>query len=419
MFDLCRDCLADLPAGLDLCSSCGSRRIVSHPELHQLFIVHLDADAFYASIEKRDNPSLLEMPLIVGGSRQRGVVLTACYVARKFGVKSAMPMFQALRLCPQAVVVPPDMTKYAGVARLIRDIMLHATPLVEPLSLDEAYLDLTGTERLHGASAAKTVARLVNEIENTVGISVSAGLSYNKFLAKLASDLDKPRGFAIIGRAEAKVFLRDKPVGTIRGVGPVLSAKLAGDGFQHIGQLQDCDERDLVHRYGDTGAWLHRLANGEDNRFVQANGEAKSISAETTFEEDISHEAELERVLWDQTERVSKRAKSAGLGGRTITLKLKTANFRIKTRSASLEHPTQLAHVIFSVGRKLLSPEVTRTKYRLLGIGLSQLCPAEQCDPVDVLDQKMARRTSVEKAMDQVRAKFGDAAVRKGGSVAD
>ena len=416
MSALCRDCLADVPDGRVQCPLCASRRILAHSELDTLAIAHLDCDAFYAAVEERDDPTLKDKPLIVGGGK-RGVVLTASYAARKFGAKSAMPMFQALRLCPHAIVVRPDMAKYARVAREIRALLLTATPQVEPLSLDEAYLDLSGTARLHAMSPAKTMARLVQRIEHSVGITVSVGLSYNKFLAKLASDLDKPRGFAVIGRAEAKSFLRDKPVGMIRGVGPALQARLAKDGFLRIGQLQESDVRHLTTRYGETGLWLHRVASGEDHRVVNPDGEAKSLSAETTFEHNVSNPVELERILWDQAERVSARAKAAGIGGRTITLKLKSAAFRVKARSATLDSPTQLSDVIFRVGRVLLAREAIGTSYRLLGIGLSQICPAVECDPPDLLDQSSARRAAVERAIDNVRAKFGTGAVRKGRSV--
>jgi DNA polymerase-4 len=398
------------------CSLCGGTRFIAHPELDTLSIAHLDCDAFYAAVEERDDPTLKGKPLIVGGGK-RGVALTANYAARKFGAKSAMPMFQALKLCPQAVIVRPDMRKYARVAREIRALLLTATPQVEPLSLDEAYLDLSGTVRLHGMAPAKTMARLANQIEQSVGITVSVGLSYNKFLAKLASDLDKPRGFAVIGCGEAKSFLRDKPIGMIRGVGPALEARLIRDGISRIAQLQDADARALTARYGETGLWLHRVASGEDARSVNPDGEAKSLSAETTFETNVSNLAELERILWDQTERVSARAKAAGIGGRTITLKLKNAAFRIKARSATLECPTQLSDVIFRVGRVLLAREALGTSYRLLGIGLSQICPATECDPPDLLDQSAARRAAVERAIDNVRAKFGNGAVRKGRSV--
>jgi DNA polymerase-4 len=416
MSALCRDCLADVPDGRVQCPLCTGRRILAHPELDALTIAHLDCDAFYAAVEERDNPTLKDKPLVVGGGK-RGVVLTANYAARKFGAKSAMPMFQALRLCPHAIVVRPDMAKYARVAREIRALLLTVTPQVEPLSLDEAYLDLSGTARLHAMAPAKTMAGLVQRIEHSVGITVSVGLSYNKFLAKLASDLDKPRGFAVIGRAEAKSFLRDKPVGMIRGVGPALQARLAKDGFLRISQLQESDVRNLTTRYGETGLWLHRVASGEDHRVVNPDGEAKSLSAETTFEHNVSNLVELERILWGQAERVSARAKAAGIGGRTVTLKLKSAAFRVKARSATLDSPTQLSDVIFRVGRVLLAREAIGTSYRLLGIGLSQICPAVECDPPDLLDQSSARRAAVERAIDNVRAKFGTGAVRKGRSV--
>jgi DNA polymerase-4 len=417
MAALCRDCLADVPAQTGPCPVCGGGRIVAHPELGELSIAHLDCDAFYAAIEKRDDPSLEGKPVIVGGGGQRGVVATACYEARKFAVKSAMPMFQALKLCPQAIVIRPNMSKYAAVARDIRALMLALTPLVEPLSLDEAYLDLSGTARLHGMAPAKTMAALANRIEERIGITVSVGLSYNKFLAKLASDLNKPRGYAVIGRRGTKAFLREKPIAMIRGVGPVLQARLSKDGFARIGQLQEMSEQALAKRYGEIGLWLSRLANGEDERTVDPEGEAKSLSAETTFERDIAKFAELERILWDQAERVSARAKAAGLGGRTVTLKLKTAAFRIKTRSESLKSPTQLSDVIFRVGRALLSREATGTPYRLLGIGLSQIRPETECDPPDLLDRGAVRRAAAERAMDSVRAKFGRDALRKGRSV--
>jgi DNA polymerase-4 len=417
MAGLCRDCFADVPPDSGHCPACAGARIVAHQELGELTIAHLDCDAFYAAVEKRDDPSLEGKAVIVGGGGQRGVVLTACYEARKFGVKSAMPMFQAMKLCPHATVVRPTMSKYAAVAGDIRNLLLALTPMVEPLSLDEAYLDLSGTVRLHGMVPAKSMALLARRIEQTIGITVSIGLSHNKFLAKLASELDKPRGFAVIGRAETKAFLRDRPIGIIRGVCPVLEQRLVKDGITRIGQLQDMSARALADRYAETGLWLHRLANGEDVRAVEPDGEAKSVSAETTFERDITRFAELEAILWDQAERVSARAKAAGIGGRTVTLKLKTAAFRIKTRSASLDAPTQLTDVIFRTGSKLLKAETTGTPYRLLGIGLSQLRPAVECDPPDLLDRNAGRRAATERAMDSLRAKFGRDALRKGRSI--
>jgi DNA polymerase-4 len=415
MLAFCRDCLLDLDPGARGCSSCRSERVVAHVELDKLAIAHLDCDAFYAAIEKRDDPSLNDKAVIVGGRSRRGVVLTCCYNARKFGVRSAMPMFQAMKLCPHATVVPPDMDKYASVAREVRALLKARTPLVEPVSLDEAYLDLSGTERLHGMPPAKTMAKLSTEIERTIGITVSVGLSFNKFLAKLASDLKKPRGFAVIGRAEAVSFLADKPVGMIRGVGPVLSQRLAQDGITRIGQLQT-DAARLKLLYGDTGEWLHRLALGEGDNKVEADGESKSVSSETTFENDIADFAELERILWDLCERLSARVKASEMGGRTVTLKLKTSGFKIVTRSASFDEPTQLSDTIFRVGRALLKREATGTKYRLLGIGLSHIVPAADCDPPNPLDERATRRAAVERAMDRVRAQFGEDAVKKGRS---
>lgn len=412
----CRDCLTDAPSAGGTCGHCGSCRIRTHAELDALHIAHLDCDAFYASVEKRDHPELADKPVIVGGRSRRAVVLTACYVARKFGVRSAMPMYQALKLCPGAVVVPPDMGKYAQAARQVRTLLLDVTPIVEPVSLDEAYLDLSGTARLHGMSGAKTMARLAAHIAVTIGITVSVGLSYTKYLAKLASDLDKPGGFAVIGKTEAKTFLAGKPVSILRGVGPALQARLANAGIREVRQLQSASVEELTRRFGDCGVWLHRTANAEDSSPVEHDRETKSISSETTFEGDIGGFTELEIILWEQSERLSARAKSAGLGGRTVMLKLKTRNFRIRTRSISLDDPTQLSDNIFEAGRMLLKREADGEVFRLLGIGLSQLHPAAECDRPQLLDPTRTRRAAVERAMDRVRDKFGQSAILKGRS---
>jgi DNA polymerase-4 len=292
--------------------------------------------------------------------------------------------------------------------------MQELTPLVEPLSLDEAYLDLSGTEKMQGCAPARTMARLSRRIEQEIGITVSVGLSHNKFLAKLASELDKPRGFAVIGRAEAKSFLRDKPVGVIRGAGKVLAGRLERDGFATIGTLAKADPRELANRYGATGLWLARVAQGEDSRAVDPGGEMKTISSETTFDKDLSKPDELEKILWRQAERVSARAKSHGLAGHTIVLKLKTASFRLKTRSASLDAPTQLADRIFRVARTALKKEADGTKFRLLGVGLSNLAPAAQADPASLVDPENDKRAATERAMDKIRNKFGGEAVTKG-----
>jgi DNA polymerase IV len=414
MSAFCRECLSEARAGSKRCKACGSLRLLAHDELDTLAIAHMDCDAFYAAIEKRDSPELRDKPVIVGGSSRRGVVSTACYIARINGVRSAMPMFKAMELCPNAVVIRPDFTKYTAAARTIRAMMLDLTPMVEPLSLDEAYLDLGGTEKLHGLPPAKLMARLAARIEAEVGITVSIGLSFNKFLAKLASELDKPRGFAVIGRAEALGFLRDKPVGYIRGAGAALQARLAKDGITHIAQIQDMSAKELARRYGNTGLWLHRLAHAQDSRAVEPDGELKSISSETTFDTNISDYPQLEKILWRQAERVSARAKASAHGGRTIVLKLKTANFKIRTRSVSLDAPTQLADRIFRTAREALRREADGTAFRLLGVGISHICDAADCDPADLVDDGAVRRAATERAMDKVRAKFGDEALGKG-----
>jgi len=408
----CRDCLADAVPD-EPCAACGSTRILAHPELATLSIAHMDCDAFYASIEKRDDPSLADQPVIVGGG-VRGVVSTCCYIARRYGVRSAMPMFQARKLCPNAVVIKPRMSLYVETARAIRALMRDLTPLVEPLSLDEAFLDLSGTTRIHGMVPAKTMAKLALSIEAQLGITVSVGLSGNKFLAKLASELDKPRGFAAIGMTEAKSFLRDKPVSIIRGAGKVLALKLERDGFATIGALQDADARDLANRYGATGLWLARIAQAQDSRPVDPDGETKNISSETTFNTDLWSLAELEPILWQQAERVSARAKQQGLAGRTVVLKLKTARFKLLTRSASLEAPTQLADKIFRVAQIALKREANGQRFRLLGVGISNLSPAIDADQASLLDPLSDKRAAAERAMDRIRAKFGGESVGKG-----
>jgi DNA polymerase-4 len=406
----CRDCCHDICEQAERCPACASPRLLRHPELNTLAIAHIDCDAFYAAVEKRDNPTLADNPVIVGGG-SRGVVLTACYLARRFGVKSAMPMFAARRLCPQAVVVPPNMQKYARVGRDVRTLLATLTPLVEPISIDEAFLDLSGTYRVHGSTPAKALARFATEVERNIGITASIGLSCNKFLAKLASDLDKPRGFAVLGAREAVSFLAPKPVTFIFGVGKVAQQRLARDGFRVIGDLQRAGEQELARRYGAEGGRLARLAHGLDERTVSADRQCKSISAETTFARDLTKFRALELHLWQLSDRVAARLKQNGLAGSTVTLKLKTAGFRIRTRAQSLTHPTQLAGRIFATGRDLLIAETDGTMFRLIGVGVSALCDAGAADTGDWIERRSAQ---AERAMDRLRAKFGDRAIMKG-----
>jgi DNA polymerase-4 len=413
MTGFCRDCLTDVDGAAGRCPACGSPRLLRHPELDDLSIAHIDCDAFYATVEKRDDPRLADKPVIVGGGR-RGVVSTCCYIARMSGVRSAMPMFKALALCPQAVVIRPNMAKYVEVSRQVQARMLAMTPLVEPLSLDEAFLDLTGTARLHQASPARMLARLSRDVEREIGITVSIGLAPNKFLAKLGSEIDKPRGFTVIGRAEVRPFLADRPVSEIWGVGKVLREKLAADGITRIGQLQDRDPLQLMARYGAIGDRLARFSIGEDDRRVQPEREAKNVSSETTFDEDIGEFDRLKAILWRQAEKVARRLKKTDLSGTTVTLKLKSADFRIRSRAATLPDPTQLAETIFRTALPLLKAECDGTRYRLIGVGVSNLAPADLADPPNLLDPELARRAAAERAIDAVRAKFGDAAILRG-----
>ena len=412
----CRDCCFRLPpepASAVRCPNCRSPRLVRHAELFGLAIAHIDCDAFYAAIEKRDNPDLRDKPLIIGGGT-RGVVSTACYIARISGVRSAMPMFKARKLCPEAVILPPNMAKYQKAGKDVRALMLELTPLVEPLSIDEAFLDLTGTEKLHKCSPAESLARLALKIEREIGITVSIGLSHNKFLAKIASDLDKPRGFSVIGKAETVSFLADKPVRFVWGIGQKTSESLAKDGLTTLGQIQSMPERELVARYGKLGAHLWHLARGHDERIVDPEGEAKSVSAETTFDVDIAEFDALTRELWPLCEKVSDRLKRAGLSGGNVHLKLKTAGFRIISRQMSLSAPTQLAETLFRCGRTLLQREATGQLYRLIGIGVGDIRDAVDADPMDLADPDGVQRRKVEAAIDAVRAKLGKESIGKG-----
>ena len=406
----CRDCLVDLEFSARRCGQCGSPRLVRHRALASLALAHIDCDAFYATVEKRDNPELADRPVIIGGGK-RGVVSAACYISRTFGVRSAMPMFKALALCPQAAVIRPDMAKYVRVGREVRQAMQALTPLVEPLSIDEAFLDLSGTQRVHGMIPAKVLARFARDVERNIGITVSVGLSVNKFLAKIASDLDKPRGFAALDQEEAREMLAERPVGFIYGVGPASQEKLVQRGYRLIADLQRADEHELMKQFGGEGQRLWRLARGMDDRRVVADRGAKNISAETTFESDIRDFATLEKLLWKLSEKVSARLKNSNLAGSTVTLKLKTADFRQRTRSQSIQSPTQLAAKIFALSREMRAKEIDGTAFRLMGTGVSALKPGSAADDSDMLDRRSAH---AERAIDGLRKKFGSGAVIRG-----
>ena len=413
---LCRDCLT-LSAPKPRCPACGSPRLVSHPELTSLSIAHIDCDAFYASVEKRDDPALRDHPVVIGGGK-RGVVSTACYTARIKGVRSAMPMFKALELCPEAIVVRPRMDTYVEVSRQIKTLFQELTPAVEPLSLDEAFLDLTGTERLHRRSPAESLARLIRRIEEEIGVTASVGLSHNKFLAKVASDHDKPRGFSLIGKAETETFLATQKIGIIWGVGAVTRARLEKDGIRTIADIRARDRKILADRYGAMGDRLWHLSRGEDYRRVSSRAPVKSISNETTFFEDTSDPDTLEGHVWRLSEKVSDRAKATDKAGQVVTLKLKTAGFKTLTRQTKMLTPTQSVDMIYRTARPLLDLVIAQAPFRLIGVGLSHIVASSQAAEIgNLLDPDAAIRERAEQATDEIRGKFGDAAILKGRSL--
>ena len=413
---LCRDCLTEFESGRR-CPSCVSPRIVSHTELNTLTIAHMDCDAFYASVEKRDDPSLIDKPVIIGGGH-RGVVSTACYVARIRGVKSAMPMFQALKLCPDAVIIKPRMEAYVEASRAIHLMMEELTPALEPLSLDEAFMDLTGTARLHGAPPAVMLARLIKRMRDELGLSGSIGLSHNKFLAKVASDLNKPRGFSIIGKAETDDFLYDNPVKMIWGVGKVMQGSLEKAGFRTFADLLRWERSDLVARFGSMGDRLWHLARGQDKRRISAHEPVKSISKETTFNVDTSDPEILDGHIWRLAEQVSDRAKAKSLAGRVVTLKLKRADHTSLTRRLALHGSTQMADVVYRTAKNLFDQVGDQGPYRLIGCGLSHLMDADGAELApDLLDPDAGKRSAAERATDKIRERFGPDAIKKGRSL--
>ena len=414
MNSICRDCTkaVPVPSAQTLCPNCASSRIISHPELFSLSTAHIDCDAFYAAVEKRDNPKVLSKPVIVGGGR-RGVVAACCYIARINGVRSAMPIFEAMRRCPDAIIISPNMPKYNQVSQEIRILMEETTPLVEPLSIDEAFLDLSGTDKLHKCSPAQTLISLAKKIEQKVGITVSIGLSYNKFLAKVASDLNKPRGFAIIGKAETENFLRFQPIRLIWGVGKSFEKQLQKDGINSVGDLWRFDEIQLIHHYGAMGRRLFRFSRGLDDRTVSPLKKAKSISAETTFTNDICDLEDLKTPLWKVSESVAQKLKKTGLISKNITLKIRESNFGTVTRSRHLGEKTQLAEEIYCAAYSLLQPEVDGRPFRLIGVAATKLTPNE-LDQFNFSTYNDQRTSEVENVIDTVRARFGAKAIWKG-----
>jgi DNA polymerase-4 len=410
MAALCRDC-GGVPAGA-VCPDCGSRRVVRHPELFALSVAHVDCDAFFASVEKRDRPELAGRPVIVGGG-VRGVVAASCYVARMHGVRSAMPMWQALKACPDAVVIRPEMAKYAAAARHIRTLMQDLTPLVQPLSIDEAVLDLSGTAALHGAPPAAVLARFALRVEREVGVTVSVGLARNRLLSKIAAGRDKPRGFAVLG-SEAAAVLAPEPVRLLPGVGPAQERKLHALGITHLMHLQALDDRAARARLGDDGPALARRARGEDARAVNPERDTKSVSAETTFDTDLRDPALLEKHLWRMAEKLARRLREGGFSAGGVVLKLKTARFASRTRNARLPGPTALPDSLFAAGRSLLLREADGTAFRLIGLGASPLLPGTLADQPDLADPDAPRRAAAQRAVDALRGRFGEGVIKRG-----
>ena len=413
---ICRECLSTFDSKVLYCANCESLNLISHKEIEKLDIAHVDCDAFYASIEKRDNPKLKNSAVIIGGGK-RGVVATACYLARIKGVRSAMPMYKALKLCPSATIIKPNMSKYRDASRKIQNLMNQLTPLIEPISLDEAFLDLSGTKKLHKKIPAVLLAELSKKINQEVGISVSIGLSYNKFLAKICSDLDKPKGFSLLGRGDSKKFLSSQPVEILWGVGKILKRKLNDDGIKTISQIKELGIKEVINRYGSIGSHIYSLSQGKDLRRVVPQRQIKSISHETTFENDISDKEVLEKKLWSLCEKVSKRSKEKGLGGQTITLKLKTKEFKLISRSCTIDEPTQIGELIFQNSKTLLDREDEKIKYRLIGVGISNLKDSELCDLYDLINISKTKNAKIEYAIDDIRNKFGKDLIKKGRSI--
>tara|TARA_B100001094_G_scaffold313328_1_gene350987 strand:+ start:2286 stop:3599 length:1314 start_codon:yes stop_codon:yes gene_type:complete len=418
MPQICRNCLAfDKEIAKDQnCRLCGSYRIIAHPSLDQLSIAHLDCDSFFASVEKRDNPKLKNKPVIVGGGK-RGVVAACCYISRINGIHSAMPMFKALELCPNAIVIHPNIDKYQETSNQIKEVMLSTTPIVESLSIDEAFLDLSGTQKLHGSCPAVTLVKLSNLIEDKIGITVSIGLSFNKFLAKMASDLDKPRGFSIIGENETLDFLENRSIDSIWGVGKSLQLKLKSEGIVTIGQLRKLEKKTLYKKYGKIGLRLSELSNGIDERKVEPKVKRKSVSVEKTFQQDTGKRDELLKILWPLCERISKTLKKKNFKAKNLTLKLKRKDFKIKTSSRTYKKPKYLAEEIYQEIKILLDKETHETSYRLIGINASKLEP--NCDEEQsVLPLETNEKIEIiEKTIDLVRQKYGEDSIKKGRSI--
>jgi len=415
---LCRDCFGYGYAGGDKklasCPECGSSRLVQHAELFELHLAHIDCDAFYCSVEKRDNPELADKSVIVGGG-DRGVVAAACYVARQYGIRSAMPSWQAKQACPELVILKPRMAYYKQIGDQIKKMMLSLSPLVQPLSIDEAFIDMAGTEKLHKKPVAVMLAQFQADILQQIGITVSVGLSYNKSLAKISSEQDKPHGYFVLGQMEATDWLAEQPCSVIFGLGKRSTARLHAEGINTVGDIQNAALPHLRTILGHDAARIKALASGQDDRTVQPHSTAKSVSSETTFSKDISDLETLLGIAERQTQIVSKQLKQKSVQGRTLTLKLKTARHQIITRSATLAQPTQMAFRIFSEIKRLAEKQIDgKTSYRLLGVGVEISSEQAEASFFTAEHETVFRQEKLELAVDSIHSKLGQDSITTG-----
>jgi len=374
------------------------------------WVMHVDMDAFFASVEQLDNPKYRGKPLIVGGKSHRGVVSTCSYEAREYGVHSAMPIIQAKRLCPNGIFVSGRMGRYVEVSQQIMKIFTEFSPCVEPLSIDEAFLDLSGMEHLVG-DITLLGRKIKMRIKEVTGLTASVGLAPNKFLAKLGSDLRKPDGLVIISAHEAKEFIAPLPVNKIFGIGKKANEALKKIGIITIGQLAACDELYLKNILGNNTALVQNLARGIDDRPVEDTREAKSIGKETTYMEDLLTQEKYHDALWDLSQQVGWRIRNSGLAGRTVTLKVKYCSFKSVTRSITTEVPVSVDEDIFALVEKLITQIKWAEPVRLLGVSVSKLVPAGELLLAFARDEKQQKRSA---ALDALKNKFGEHIIKRG-----
>lgn len=381
----------------------------------QLTILHIDMDAFYASVEQRDHPELRGQPVIVGWLGRRGVVCAASYEARPYGVRSAMPMSTARRLCPHGVFLPVRMKHYAHISQQIRNIFFAFTPLVEPLSLDEAFLDVHGCEGLFG-TAAEIARRIKEQIKAETGLTASVGVAPNKFLAKLASDHGKPDGFVVLPSDQVAAFLAPLPVGRIWGVGAKGEKRLHKMGINTIGQLAALSESVLFDHFGEGGRHIWQLAQGRDDRAVLSDREAKSISTETTFAHDVADRAVLRTWLLDLVDHLAARLRQHKLHARTVELKIRSSDFHTWTRCQALPEATNLTDVLWQAALSLLDRSLSRDMLplRLLGVGAARLASAGAIQGQLFDTELRGRRIALDQTIDTIRGQFGQGAIQRG-----